>query len=320
MNLAVALLILVIATIVTRNIPGLLEVVILQRLPFTAGGRYAIRTITQYVLAIIGVAVAFDAIGIGWSNVQFLAAAMTVGLGFGLQEIFANFVSGLIILFERPVRVGDVITVGGISGTVTRIRMRATTVVDWDRKELIIPNKEFVTGQIVNWSLSDSVLRITIPVGVSYESDTELARDLLLEVAASNTFVLTDPTPRALFLALVTARSILSCVRSSPVPIIGQAHETVCITRSSRHSENTRSKSPSRSAICTFGLWLRRCRSFRVAMPRELCNHSDSRSTTLLICDDEGGRRAGRRQTSSHRLALGSVRSGSLVESSRSRR
>jgi potassium efflux system protein len=98
------------------------------------------------------------------------------------------------------VRVGDTVTVGGTSGTVTRIRIRATTITDWDRKELLIPNKEFVTGQIVNWTLTDTIMRIVIPVGVAYGSDTRRAREILVQLADENTRVLQDPKPRALFL------------------------------------------------------------------------------------------------------------------------
>jgi potassium efflux system protein len=194
-----AILILIVTALVGRNLPGLLEIVLLQRLPISPAGRYAITTIAQYVLVIVGVALAFGAVGIGWSKVQFLAAAITVGLGFGLQEIFANFVSGLIILFERPVRVGDVITVGNVSGRVARLRIRATTIMDWDRKELIIPNKEFVTGQVINWTLTEQTLRIVIPVGIAYGSDTRLAETTLLRVAHDDPDVLDDPAPSVVF-------------------------------------------------------------------------------------------------------------------------
>lgn len=194
-----AITILAMTFVVSRNIPGLLEIAILQRLPFTPSGRYAITSIVRYILVIIGLGMTFNAIGIGWSKVQWLAAAITVGLGFGLQEIFANFVSGLIILFERPIRVGDSVTVGNISGKVSRIQMRATTITDWDRKELIIPNKEFVTGQVINWSLSDTILRIIVPVGIAYGSDTQLAYDTLLSVAKAHPNVLADPKPTVMF-------------------------------------------------------------------------------------------------------------------------
>jgi potassium efflux system protein len=138
-------------------------------------------------------------IGIGWSSVQWLVAAMTVGLGFGLQEIFANFVSGIILLFERPARVGDTVTIGTITGTITRIRIRATTVLDWDNKELIVPNKEFVTGNLVNWTLTNPTLRLIINVGVAYGSNTRLVTELLYQVAQGNSDVLEEPAPIVVF-------------------------------------------------------------------------------------------------------------------------
>lgn len=198
-SLLLAVIIFLMTFFISNNIPGLLEIAILQRLPFTPSGRYAIASIARYFIIIIGFAMTFNALGIGWSKVQWLAAAVTVGLGFGLQEIFANFVSGLIILFERPVRVGDIVTVGNISGKVSRIQMRATTIIDWDRKELIIPNKEFVTGQVINWSLTDSILRILIPVGIAYGSDTQRANEILLSVAKNHRDVLKDPEPSSRF-------------------------------------------------------------------------------------------------------------------------
>ena len=121
---------------------------------------------------------------------------MGLGLGFGLQEIFANFVSGLIILFERPVRVGDVVTIDSVTGVVSRIRMRATTITDGDRKELIIPNKEFITGRVLNWTLTDQVNRVVINVGIAYGSDTQRAAEILCRLAQNHPNVLDDPPPR----------------------------------------------------------------------------------------------------------------------------
>lgn len=182
-----------------KNIPGLLEIAVLQRLPLATSARYAITTVSRYFIVVIGASLAFGLIGIGWSKVQWLVAAMTVGLGFGLQEIFANFVSGLIILFEQPVRLGDVVTVGETTGTVTRIRMRATTIMNWERQELIVPNKDFITGRVVNWTLTDTVQRLVVNVGVAYGTDTALAHRLLLRVAQDHPIVLRDPEPRATF-------------------------------------------------------------------------------------------------------------------------
>jgi potassium efflux system protein len=184
---------------IARNAPGLLEIVILRRLPLDRGARFAIITICRYILAGVGAALAFSAIGIGWSKIQWLVAAMTVGLGFGLQEIFANFISGLIMLFEQPVRVDDIVTVGDVTGKVTSIRIRATTIRKWDQRELIVPNKEFITGRLINWTLSDNVLRRDFAVGIAYGSDISKAERLLRAIAEADERVLKDPAPLVLF-------------------------------------------------------------------------------------------------------------------------
>ncbi|UCD48869.1 MAG: mechanosensitive ion channel [Phycisphaerales bacterium] len=194
-----ALVVTILTVIVARNVPGLLEIIILRRLPLDRGIRFAIITICRYVLVVIGVVWAFTEIGIGWSKVQWLIAAMTVGLGFGLQEIFANFVSGLIILFEQPIRVDDIVTVGDVTGRVSMIKIRATTIRRWDQRELIVPNKEFITGQLINWTLSDSILRRDFAVGIAYGSDIRQAERLLYEIAENDARVLKDPAPIVLF-------------------------------------------------------------------------------------------------------------------------
>jgi len=183
----------------SRNIPGLMEISVLRRLPLDAGARYAATSMTRYVIVLVGVVMCFRQIGIGWSSVQWLVAAMTVGLGFGLQEIFANFVSGIILLFERPIRVGDVVSIGSHSGAIVRIRIRATTLMDWDRKDVIIPNREFVTGQVVNWTLTNAATRLIIPVGIAYGSDVDTAERLLYQVAKENENVLTEPESMVVF-------------------------------------------------------------------------------------------------------------------------
>ncbi len=197
----VGLNVLVIALMVmaARNLPGLLEIAILEPLQVGRGSRYAISKITSYVIYTVGTVLAFRLMGIGWGDVQWLVAAMSVGLGFGLQEIFANLVSGLIILFERPIRIGDTVTIGNVSGTVSRMRMRATTITDWDNKELIIPNKSFVTDPLINWTLSDPITRIVINVGIAYGSDTTKAHKVMMEVVRSHPDVLEDPPPTVFF-------------------------------------------------------------------------------------------------------------------------
>lgn len=187
--------------VLVGNLPGLLEVLLLSRLSLKQGSSYAITTLLSYVIVMIGVMITLGSLGLSWSKMQWLVAALGVGLGFGLQEIFANFISGIIILFERPVRIGDVITIGELSGTVSRIRIRATTIIDFDRKEIIIPNKAFVTERLINWSLTDTVTRVTLKVGFAYGSDLQACHDVLAKAAADNPRVLQDPEPLILFMA-----------------------------------------------------------------------------------------------------------------------
>ncbi len=194
--------VLALATLVaSRNLPGVVEILLLQHLPLDRGSRYAVTTIFRYTILIIGVSATLNAVGIGWGKVQWLAAALTFGLGFGLQEIFANFVSGLIILAERPVRIGDTVTVNGVTGNVTRIRMRATTIADYDKRELIVPNRLFITDSVINWSLSDPTTRVVVPVGVAYGSDINLVRDTLLKAGRASSYLLEGKEPAALFRA-----------------------------------------------------------------------------------------------------------------------
>ncbi|MEK6248310.1 MAG: mechanosensitive ion channel, partial [Planctomycetales bacterium] len=198
-NVALAILIAVITFMSARNVPGLLEMSILQRLPLDASIRYAITSLVSYGIILVGVIVACSNLGLHWSQVQWLATALTFGLAFGLQEIFANFVAGLIILFERPVRVGDVVTVDDVTGVVSRIRIRATSITNWDRKEYVVPNKEFITGRLLNWTLTDKVNRVVIKVGIAYGSDTQQAKELLLKVARDHDLVLNEPPSLATF-------------------------------------------------------------------------------------------------------------------------
>ncbi len=164
-HLFLALLTAAVTALMMRNIGALLDMVLLQRLEMQADATYAIKVVARYLIAAAGIVAASNILGIRWTDVQWLVAALGVGLGFGLQEIFANFVSGLIVLAERPIRIGDVVTVGDVTGTVSRIRARATTVIDFDNKEVIIPNKAFITEQVVNWTLSNQTTRLLIKVG-----------------------------------------------------------------------------------------------------------------------------------------------------------
>ena len=199
-NLIVALIIVVITYILVRNIQGILEILLFSRVKLSQGTPYTITTLLTYILVTVGGAWAFSTLGMSWSKLQWLFAALSVGLGFGMQEIFANFVSGIILLFERPIRVGDTVTINDVTGTVAKIRIRAITMIDPDRKEVIVPNKSFVTGQVTNWALSNTVTRLVVSVGVAYGSDLDLVKRLLLQAAHEQPSVLKDPEPRALFL------------------------------------------------------------------------------------------------------------------------
>lgn len=199
-NLTQALAIIVITFLGARNLPGFLEVFILNRSRFDAGTRYAIVSVLGYIIIAVGIVVAFNKLGTEWSQMQWIVAALGVGIGFGLQEIIANFISGLIILFERPVRIGDYVTIGDQSGTITRIKIRATTLSDLDNREILIPNKELITGRVINWTLSNSVTRMIIKVGVAYGSDTDRVRELMLNTVAANPKVLDKPNPQVFFL------------------------------------------------------------------------------------------------------------------------
>ncbi len=198
-DLALAVVITTLTFVATRNLPGVLEIALLRHLSLDAGSRYAIGALLRYTLIAIGVAVVFNVVGGSWSQIQWLVAALGVGVGFGLQEIVANFISGLIILFERPIRVGDIITIGDTTGIVSRIRIRATTITNWDKQELLVPNKEFITGRLLNWTLSDQMNRIVITVGAAYGSDVKQAMELMAEAAGEHERILDDPAPIVTF-------------------------------------------------------------------------------------------------------------------------
>src|SRR5690606_34173730 len=193
-----------------KNLPGLMEMSVLNRLPLDNAARYAATRLASYMIVIVGVLMVSNRVGLRWENVQWLAAALTLGRGFGMQELFANFVSGLIILFERPVRVGDIVTIDGATGYVSRIRMRATTITDWDRKELIVPNKSFITGNVLNWTLSDGVNRIYLTIGLALNSDVRRATEILLRICEDHPALLKDPAPSVCFEELTDRQMTLA--------------------------------------------------------------------------------------------------------------
>ncbi|GAA4469250.1 mechanosensitive channel MscK [Novipirellula rosea] len=197
---AIAAILVIMATMmIGRRLPSVLALTVLDRLPLESGTHQAVSILVRYAATIAGILFACQVIRLSWSSVQWLAAAMTVGLGFGLQEIFANLVSGLIILFERPIRVGDMVTVGDLTGNVSRMQMRATTITDFDRREMIVPNKKFITDNVINWTLSDPISRIVLPVGVAFGTDVAHVQRILLKIAERNPSVMKEPAPSTLF-------------------------------------------------------------------------------------------------------------------------
>lgn len=201
-SLAMLLLVLLLAGLTlygARKLPALIDLALRSRTGVSASSRYTVSTLLNYLIIGTGTIAALSALGLKWSQLQWLVAALGVGIGFGLQEIIANFISGLIILFERPIRIGDVVSTGDKDGVVTRIRIRATTIRDWDGKELLVPNKEFITGRLLNWSLSDPKVRIVLPVGIAYGSDVELAIRALYEIVQDHPRVVDDPEPLVAF-------------------------------------------------------------------------------------------------------------------------
>jgi potassium efflux system protein len=194
-SLLLALLTAAVAAIAVRNVSALLDVALLRRLDMQADANYAIKVTARYAIAAAGILLVARFLGIGWSDVQWLVAALGVGLGFGLQEIVANFVSGLIILAERPIRIGDTITVGGVSGRVTSIRARATIIVDPDNKEVLIPNKAFITERVINWTYSDETTRIVIKFSLPRGADVVAAERGVIEAIGRIPDVLREPGP-----------------------------------------------------------------------------------------------------------------------------
>ena len=199
-NLLLVGLYLFVTVVSVLNFSGLMELLLFRRMNIETGSRYAINQLAKYLLVSIGFISIANELGGSWSQVQWLVAALGVGLGFGLQEIFANLVSGIILLFERPIRVGDTVTIGDITGKVSRIQMRATTIIDWDQKELIVPNKSFITNQLVNWTLSDSITRIVIPISIAYGTDVDFAHQILMDTVHTTPMVLSDPEPCVLLM------------------------------------------------------------------------------------------------------------------------
>jgi len=171
---------------------------VLERFKIETGIRYTMVRVSHYLIMITGAVVAFQFVGIDLSGLSVIFGLLSVGIGFGLQNITSNFVSGLILLFERPIKLGDRVTVGDIEGDVIAIQMRATTIRSLNNIAIIVPNSEFVSSNVINWSHGDTKIRVDIEVGVSYDSDLDLVLRSLREIAAEHEVVMRNPEPEVL--------------------------------------------------------------------------------------------------------------------------
>ncbi len=186
---------------VSRGIRAFLQQEVLPRYKVDKGAQISINRLVHYAILFVGFIILLSALGFGLNQITILGGALGVGIGFGLQAIVNNFVSGLILLFERPIKVGDMIEVGADVGEVKELGLRATIVQTFDNAEIVIPNSQLITGSVINWTLAEKKIRVKVPVGVAYGSDISTVLKILLDCAEANAIVLSSPKPVALFLA-----------------------------------------------------------------------------------------------------------------------
>ena len=164
------------------------------------GTAISIGRLFRYAIILVGFMFALSALGFALSNLVIITGALGVGIGFGLQNIANNFISGLILLFERPIKVGDIVQIGDEMGEIKKLGLRATVVRSFHRSEIIVPNNEMISNQVINWTLTDRMIRLAIPVGVAYGSDLPLVRQILLEIADGHPRISGNPKPEAMFI------------------------------------------------------------------------------------------------------------------------
>jgi small-conductance mechanosensitive channel len=200
-SLVIGMIVLVLTLFISRTASGLLDHRMAKRANIDPGLRYTIARLVRYILVSVGVLISLkQAFSIDLTSIAVVFTALSVGIGFGLQYIAADIASGFILLFERPIRIGDRITIGEDEGDVQSINLRTTIVSTNDRVSIIVPNSKLVTQRVINWSYGDPRARISIPVGVAYNSDVQLVTQTLLRAAEGVEYVLEDPPPKVQFL------------------------------------------------------------------------------------------------------------------------
>lgn len=192
-------LFLLILLFVSRRARRFLRVDVLPHTSLDLGQQDAMARITGYLIFLLGLVVGLQTMGVNLSSLLVLGGAVGIGVGFGLQTIASNFVAGLILLVERPIKLGDRVEVGATNGDIVRMAARSTWVRTNDNVLIIVPNAEFVSNRITNWTANDRQVRFTMPLGVSYGSDPDEVRDVLMKVALANPDVLAEPVPEVRF-------------------------------------------------------------------------------------------------------------------------
>jgi small-conductance mechanosensitive channel len=199
MNVINAIIVIVLTQTLARFWRFVLKEKILPDSGMSSGLQDSITMISVYAVWAFGIMLSLHTFGMGTTTLALAFGALGIGLGFGLQNIFNNFISGIILLFERPIQVGDDVEINGIWATVKKINVRATVVQTYDNASIIIPNSEFISSQVTNWSFKDKRLRRNIDVGVAYGSDIELVRKTMLEIADKTQKVYKQPKPDLIF-------------------------------------------------------------------------------------------------------------------------
>jgi small-conductance mechanosensitive channel len=194
-DLTRAVLILSLSAWIWKNMSTFFAVAIFPRMTDDPGVRFAVVTLCRYAVLGVGLLSSLSTVQLGLEKIGMVLAALGVGLGFGLQEIVSNFVCGIILLLERPIRVGDIVTVSNMTGKVDRINIRATTITNGDNQSMIVPNRAFITGDLVNWTLKDKIIRVTIRVRVAHGTDPDRVSELLLAIARDDADILRNPMP-----------------------------------------------------------------------------------------------------------------------------